>query len=1296
MTTPVRHRLAADIGGTFTDVVLDTGARRFSCKVLTTPRQPELGVLEGIARLLRESGAAGADVGVFVHGTTLATNALIERKGARTALLTTEGFRDVLEMGYEKRFDQYDVEIERPPALVPRPLRFTVRERIAADGTVLVALDEAGVRDAALRMRAADVQAVAIGLLHAYAHPAHEQRARAIVAEVLGAHATVCLSSEVCPEMREYERLSTTVANAYVRPLMAGYLQRLSAQLAGLGLRCPLLLMMSGGGLTTLEQAARFPIRLVESGPAGGAILAAGLARACGLADAMAFDMGGTTAKVCLISGGEPERARRFEVGRSWRNMKGSGLPVRIPVIELVEIGAGGGSIGRVDAMSRITVGPDSCGAEPGPACYGRGGTLPAVTDANLALGRIEPARFAGGRIALDATRAHAALHAQVGAPLGLDARWAAAGISEIVEENMANAARVHAIERGRAIGEYTMIAFGGGAPLHAGRVAQKLGIARVLVPGGAGVGSAIGFLRAPVSYEVVRSDTTRLADCDPASIDARLHAMQDEAAAVVEPAAGGAPLACSRRAELRYAGQGHELRVEVPEGTIDRAALDILAEGFERLYEAVYGLRIAGSAVEVVTWSVTLATRPDPLPAVTATGPTRRAAPSGTREAWEPARGAFCRFALHAREALAPGDLVAGPALIAEDETTTVVPADWQALVDAAGNLVMTAQALGLAVETTGPQTIAVPAEATHADAHADAHATHADAHATHVAPHADALRAIRTQVMWNRLVSVVEEQAQALLRTAFGSVAREAGDLSAGVYDVGGRMLAQAVTGTPGHVNSMATAVGHFLERFPATTMRPGDVFVTNDPWLGTGHLFDYVVVTPVFRERALVALFASTCHTIDVGGIGFSADARSVFEEGTCIPHLRLARDGALNEDVLAIIAANSRNPVESRGDILSLVSCNEVGARRLLDMMDEFALASIEPLAAHILEQSRAAARVAIARLPSGSWRASMTLDGYEQPIELHARLSIDGDRLSVDYAGSSPASARGINSPKCYTDAYSVFGLKCLIAPEVPNNAGSLEPFEVLAPPGSAVHPLRPSPVTARHVIGQMLPDLMFGCLDQALDAQVPAESAGSIWVLAMSGTGPQGAFNVMNVGLGGMGARARKDGLATTAFPSGVGGIPVEVTETQAPVVFWHKEYLPDSGGAGTWRGGLAQRIVVGGRTGVHLQCAAATFDRRAYPARGRQGGLPGAPGRVIVESPDGDRTFEGKGTIDVPPGARLRVDLPGGGGVGDPRGRERARLDADLRDGLISEAGARGTYGVGDAGVERRTDADE
>jgi N-methylhydantoinase A len=681
-------RVAADIGGTFTDVAVEDGIARHTAKVLTTPRAPEEGVLDGLASALKKAGKGIADVDVFLHGTTLATNALIERKGATLAFVTTEGFRDVLETGYEKRFEQYDVFMDRPPPLVPRHRRLTVTERMAADGSVLTELDEGALGAMVPTLQAEGVEAIAIGFLHSYVNAAHEQRAR----DVLAAHmpdVAITISGDVSPEIREYDRFSTACANAYVQPLMAGYLGRLSAAVKGQGFRGALLLMMSGGGLTTLETAQRLPIRLVESGPAGGAILASHIARENGLDEVLSFDMGGTTAKICLIADGEPERARVFEVARAYRNLKGSGWPVRIPVIEMVEIGAGGGSIARVDAMQRITVGPDSAGSEPGPACYGRSGTNATVTDANLALGRLNAAQFAGGRFTLDPAKANAAVSEAVGKPLGLSDAWAAAGISEIVEENMANAARVHAIERGRIIDRHVMIAFGGAAPLHATRLATKLGIRRVVVPKGAGVGSAIGFLRAPVSYQVVRSQQQTLARADLAPINTMLADMETEAREIVDPGAPGAEFEVTREVDLRYVGQGHELTVRVPLGGINDSDVGGLIAAFEKQYRAHYGLIIPDMVVEALTWSVTVASKVEAKDAMTT--PDAGGAPGkpvGARALFEPLRGETVEIPEFWRNDLATGQTIDGPAFIAEDDTTTVVDRGWQVSVDARGYL--------------------------------------------------------------------------------------------------------------------------------------------------------------------------------------------------------------------------------------------------------------------------------------------------------------------------------------------------------------------------------------------------------------------------------------------------------------------------------------------------------------------------------------------------------------------------------------------------------------------------------
>jgi len=516
--------------------------------------------------------------------------------------------------------------------------------------------------------------------------------------------------------------------------------------------------------------------------------------------------------------------------------------------------------------------------------------------------------------------------------------------------------------------------------------------------------------------------------------------------------------------------------------------------------------------------------------------------------------------------------------------------------------------------------------------------------------------------QVLWNRLIAVVEEQANVLLKTAFGPITREAGDLSAGVYDTRGRMLAQAVTGTPGHVNTMATAVAHFLERFPAHTLKPGDVLVTNDPWMGTGHLFDFVTVTPAFLKKKLIGFFASTCHVIDIGGRGFVAEATSVYEEGLYVPHMKLFEggdkgQGRRNEALFSILAGNVREPVQVRGDILGLVSCNEVATRRLAAMLQEFGLTELDSLGDYILSTSRDAMRAAVRKLPRGTWRASMQLDGYEAPIELCAALTVSGTGVHVDFAGSSPASRFGINSPKCYTDAYTSFGVKCIVAPGIPNNAGSLEVVTVSAPEDSIVHPLRPRPVTARHLIGQTLPELVFGCFAEPLRQQVPAEGAGSIWILGLSG-GPQveGAkpdasrFNVISIGIGGMGARPTKCGLSTTAFPSGVGAIPVEITEAQSPLLFRRRELAEGSGGEGRQRGGMGAAIEIENTEPAPFSVACATFDRRHNPARGRAGGADGRVGRVALAS---GRVLPGKETYVIPAGDCLVAEMPGGGGYG-------------------------------------------
>jgi len=545
------------------------------------------------------------------------------------------------------------------------------------------------------------------------------------------------------------------------------------------------------------------------------------------------------------------------------------------------------------------------------------------------------------------------------------------------------------------------------------------------------------------------------------------------------------------------------------------------------------------------------------------------------------------------------------------------------------------------------------------------------------------DATRLIDLQIMWNRLIAVVEEQAQVLMRTAFSPIVRECGDLSAGVFDRQGRMLAQAVTGTPGHVNSMAESVKHFIRHFPLDSMKPGDAYITNDPWMGTGHLNDFVITTPAFHNGKLVGLFSCTSHLMDIGGIGFGPDATDVFMEGLYIPMLKLIDQGTVNETLMAMIRANTRLPIDTEGDTYSLAACNDVGAKRLSEMMDEFGIDDLDVLADHICDRSREAVMAEIAKLPKGTWHNEMTVDGYDAPVTLKAALTVSETGIHVDFTGTSAQSRYGINVPLAYTTAYTVFGLGCVVASQIPNNAGSLGPLTVSAPVGCILNAPKPAPVCSRHIIGQMLPDVAFGCLRQIIPDRVPAEGTSCLWNLnvrgeTQAGSGGNYGFMMAVTSNGGTGARPDKDGLSATAYPSGVRGTPVEIAESQTPLIFWKKELRPGSGGAGRTQGGHGQIIEIGSGVDRPWDILAA-FDRIDHPARGRDGGKDGAAGYVGLAS---GQKFRGKGFQLVPPGERLVVLTPGGGGIGAPAERAAERVARDLTDELVSEETARDLYG--------------
>ncbi|PVX73202.1 hydantoinase/oxoprolinase family protein [Paraburkholderia unamae] len=692
-----KARVGVDIGGTFTDVALELGGKLFSTKVLTDYTAPERAIIKGIGIVADKAGIGLKDIGVIIHGTTLATNALIERRGAKTAFITTQGFRDTIEMRTENRFEQYDLNIKLPPPLIERCDRFTLAERVDAQGGVLLTPTEAQICAIVDRIEQGGYESVAVGFIHAYVNGAHERAMREALEKRLP-HVSVSISSEVSPQIREFERFNTVCANAYVRPIMKSYLDRLLGEVRAAGAVCPIFIIHSGGGIVSIESASEFPVRLVESGPAGGAIFAAHIAARYDLNTVLSFDMGGTTAKICLIDDLTPKTANTFEVARTYRFKKGSGMPISIPVVEMVEIGAGGGSIASLDVMRQIRVGPHSAASEPGPACYQRGGDQPTVTDADLLLGRLDPANFAGGSILLSKDNAASAMVAKVGGTIHLSPEETAYGVAEVVDENMSNAARVHAVESGKDIGDYTMITFGGAGPLHAARLCEKSGIKKFIVPPGAGVGSAIGFLRAPFGYESVRSATMRFNDFNADVLNEIVGQLSEEALHFARQGSGDAEPQVEVKAFMRYVGQGWEIPVAFPYRQFAAQDRTAFAEAFTRAYTQFFGRPIDGLDIEIVSWAVKASSPLPPVERLQLVSSRDAVTPANTRQIFDAALSRFVEAAIVERGSLKVGESVKGPAIIVEPETSTLVTSSFDAMVQPDGCLLVVAKELNAA----------------------------------------------------------------------------------------------------------------------------------------------------------------------------------------------------------------------------------------------------------------------------------------------------------------------------------------------------------------------------------------------------------------------------------------------------------------------------------------------------------------------------------------------------------------------------------------------------------------------
>ncbi len=1264
-----RWRVGFDIGGTFTDFVLfDRQAHRvFLHKRLTSSDDPSRSALIGLEELMHKAAITLAEVDDIVHGTTLVTNAIIERKGgARMGLLTTAGFRDILEMGTEQRYDIYDLFLQFPEPLVPRDRRLEVAERLDSQGRVIEALDPAEVRTRLAQLQAAGVNAVAVCFLHAYRNPVHERMVAELAAREFPQLA-LSLSSAVVSEISEYQRCVTTAANAFVQPLMSAYLEKLQRELAARGFTGALRLMHSAGGLMSPQTACAFPIRLLESGPAGGGLATAWFGKLAGHKDVISFDMGGTTAKAALIEDGQFEVMPMLEAARVHRFTKGSGLPIKTPVIDMIEIGAGGGSIAAIDALGLLKVGPHSAGSAPGPACYGLGGEDPTVTDACLLLGYYDPGFFLGGAMDLDLAAAERAMR-KVAEPLGLSVPQAAWGIHALVVDSMAAAARVHLVEHGKDPRSFSMVGFGGAGPAHAVAGARALGVREVIIPPASGAASAFGFLAAPLSFEQVQSMPVELSSLqDGTPVNQVLQALEEQGRAQLRVAGvPDADVSVARWADMRLVGQMHDIRVALPGGPIGPAQVPELRELFVQAYRTRYTAVPPLARFEAINFRVNC-TGPVPELAISgalaAGGP--REACKGSRMAWFGA--GFVSTPVYDRDALQAGTRLVGPCIVEEREATTVLGPLDVVEVDATLNL-------RIAVGVPAARAVTV----------------------THETPLQEAIARIEAdpialEIMWSRLVNVVEEMWLTVCRTAFSLVISEAQDFASEILSPEGETLAHSPRAMPVFNLTLPRAVKALLERFPASTLQEGDVLITNDPWLCAGHLFDIAIVTPVFLDGRVVGLLGTVGHVSDIGGTKDSLRAREIYEEGLQIPPMKLVEAGRINQTLVALLRQNVRNGEQVLGDIHSFVTANAMGGERLVAFMRDYGMQDLAALAEVVQSRSERAMREAITRVPDGVYESVMWSNPLGTPMRFPVRITVAGDGIEIDFEGAPPQLAQGgLNSTLNYTEAHATYPLKCMLTPGVRGNAGCYRPFTVKAPKGSILNCEYPASVAIRTRTGWYIAPNIFQALATAAPAQVQAFTGLPVAMTVYGQDAGGATYSDMLFSGGGQGANAGSDGKSGLLYPTSAANTSIEMIETRAPIVVLEKAFVVDSGGAGRFRGGMAQRVRLRKRDEDALPMLVSVYPEGVgLHIAGLHGGQAGLTARGVVQDASGQVVHDcGAGELVTLSRTDQFVELTlaGGSGYGDPRARSGSDVAHDVAMGWITPEGAARDYGYAGA----------
>ncbi|WP_158258466.1 hydantoinase B/oxoprolinase family protein [Rhodopila globiformis] len=1276
-TTP-RYALGIDVGGTFTDIVCrgSDGSVRLA-KVPTSRGNPSQAVLAALDMARDAWGVRPEAIIRFTHGTTAATNAMLERKGARVGLITTQGFKDVLEIGRQMRHRMYDLILqpETPVFLAPGRRRKEVRERISAQGDVVIPLDEASIRTAVTELAQQDVEAIAVCLLFSFLNPAHEHRVRQIVNEMLPG-LPVSLSCEVDPAFREYERTCITAFDACIKPVVSDYLADMEAGLRRIGVPAPLQVMQSRGGLATSAVARQRPVRLFLSGPAAGVIggLEAGLA--AGFADQITVDIGGTSCDIALISDGRPLIRSEGVI---------DGFSVRVPMVDVTAIGAGGGSIAWLDAAGTLRVGPESAGSEPGPACYGRGGERPTVTDASVVLGYIDPATFAGGSLRLVPEFAQEAICRHIAEPLGISIEQAALGIHRVLNAQMAEAIRLISIGRGIDPRGHALVPLGGAGPMHATALAEELGMRAIVVPPHPGVLAAAGLLGAPVEHEVAAAFPRALADVTPAEVREALRQL-DERCADLMRREGDGEVAISHYADICYIGQSHHL--EVP---LDLSAPDALARAwrdFQAVHDRIHGHHTDSPARIVNLRSVHRRAGPrvatsDPVPSwrglsgppvaarVDGDGPDRprhhgeativpaadhvgvHAAalvidtpcdparrPIRVRQAAEPVEAGIWQ-----RDRITREQRIPGPAVIEQADTTILVEPGWTARLIDSGALL---------IERDG-----------------DAMPFADDAHDP-----------VTMEVIRHRLEGIAEEMQSTLLRSSFSPIVKEGLDASAGLFTADGSTLAQACA-IPIHLATLIPVMRRVIETFPPATMHPGDIYIMNDPYLGGTHLPDIAVIQPILTEGRLLGFAAAMTHHQDMGGLtpgSVPTNATEVFQEGLRIPLLKLRDQGVPNDTLVAMIRQNVRIPDIVMGDIHAQVAACSIGARRMQAIAARHDADGLAGLFRALLDRSETMTRQALSRIPEGTYRYVDFLDNdgieLDKPIRIEVAVTVRDATLLVDFSGTSPQVRGPLNCVPSGSLAAACFAIRAVTDPTIPTNGGCFRPISLHLPPGSLVNPAEPAPVNARTSTIKRIAGSIISALADALPDRVPAASAGEMLMVAFGGrTSADTPFVIGDLVAGGSGASLRTDGVdVIETDATNCMNLPAEAIEMEAPIRLNRVGLAADSGGRGAHRGGLGTvrdyEMLADGISFTHRG------ERHFSQARGAAGGSDGARAHsVIIRADGGTETIPSKIVSRLHRGDRVVIQTAGGGGHGAADDRDPRLVAVDLADGKITAA---------------------